>query len=118
MVPHQEALLFLLSAYVLPPGALPPRAPLPLFRPNVALEPARPGEPARHGGGTRAVEHAVPGFSPDLTAALLTKDQTNSFSIMLPLLNGESSHVFECNLCGHLKKEDDVPQGSDSSMAD
>uniref|UniRef100_J3MR71 SET domain-containing protein n=2 Tax=Oryza brachyantha TaxID=4533 RepID=J3MR71_ORYBR len=37
-----------------------------------------------------------------------------------PLPNGEPSHVFECNVCGNLKNEDeiDAPDGGDSSMAD
>uniref|UniRef100_I1QGI1 SET domain-containing protein n=1 Tax=Oryza glaberrima TaxID=4538 RepID=I1QGI1_ORYGL len=37
-----------------------------------------------------------------------------------PLPNGEPSHVFECNVCGNLKNEDEInaPDGGDSSMAD
>ncbi|KAF0899499.1 hypothetical protein E2562_019982 [Oryza meyeriana var. granulata] len=37
-----------------------------------------------------------------------------------PLPNGEPSRVFECNVCGNLKNEDeiDAPDGGDSSMAD
>lgn len=36
-----------------------------------------------------------------------------------PLANGELSHVFECNVCGQLRKEedDDAPDGGASSMA-
>ncbi|KAL5220900.1 hypothetical protein ABZP36_025613 [Zizania latifolia] len=48
-------------------------------------------------------------------------DQGDCYGMLAPLpplLNGEPSHVFECNVCGHLKKEDDVPDGGDSSMAD
>uniref|UniRef100_A0A0E0LSB0 SET domain-containing protein n=1 Tax=Oryza punctata TaxID=4537 RepID=A0A0E0LSB0_ORYPU len=81
--PHQEPLLFLLSAYSLPEDSL--RVLLSLS--SSTAPPPTDHDPASLHAMVAALVPAQmlpPGFSPDLTAALLSKDRTNSFSIMEP----------------------------------
>ncbi|KQJ95536.1 histone-lysine N-methyltransferase ASHR2 [Brachypodium distachyon] len=79
---HQEQLLFLLSAYSLQE---------PAFHALLSLSSAPQGTQQQDAASLHAMvsslapPHMLPaGFSPDLTAALLSKDRTNSFSIMEP----------------------------------
>ncbi|KAK1609319.1 hypothetical protein QYE76_032992 [Lolium multiflorum] len=81
---HHEALLFLLSAYSLPDPSL--RALL-----SLSSAPASPSHQPPDTSTLHAMVASLapphlqpPAFSPDLTAALLSKDRTNSFSIMEP----------------------------------
>uniref|UniRef100_A0ACD6AGG7 Uncharacterized protein n=1 Tax=Avena sativa TaxID=4498 RepID=A0ACD6AGG7_AVESA len=82
---HQEQLLFLLSAYSLQESSL--RALLSLSSAPQGPSPSQQQDAASLHAmvSSLAPPHILPpGFSPDLTAALLSKDRTNSFSIMEP----------------------------------
>lgn len=80
---HQEALLFLLSAYSLPDPSL--RALLSLSSAPSPSQQQQDTSTLHAMVSSLAPPHLLPpGFSPDLTAALLSKDRTNSFSIMEP----------------------------------
>lgn len=90
----QEPLLFLLSAYSLPEPSL--HAILSLS----SAPPPAPGtqDPAGLHAAVAALAppHLLPpGFSPDLTAALLAKDRGNSFAIMEPYLPGMSLELLK-----------------------
>ncbi|KAL6843152.1 hypothetical protein ACP4OV_026865 [Aristida adscensionis] len=90
----QEPLLFLLSAYSLPEPSL--RALLSLC----SAPPPPPGaqDPAALHAAVAATAppHLLPpGFSPDLTAALLAKDRGNSFAVMEPYRPGMSLELLK-----------------------
>uniref|UniRef100_A0A453SC96 SET domain-containing protein n=1 Tax=Aegilops tauschii subsp. strangulata TaxID=200361 RepID=A0A453SC96_AEGTS len=82
---HQEPLLFLLSAYSLQEPSL--SAILSLSSAPQGPSPSQQQDAASLHAAVASVAppHMLPaGFSPDLTAALLSKDRTNSFSILEP----------------------------------
>ncbi|XP_062195985.1 histone-lysine N-methyltransferase ASHR2 [Phragmites australis] len=90
----QEPLLFLLSAYSLPEPSL---------RTIISLSSAPPPPPgAQDAAGLHAAVAALvpphmllPGFSPDLTVALLAKDRGNSFAVMEPYRPGMSLELLK-----------------------